>query len=535
MDVTLYAIAKNEEKNVENFIKNSKYFSKTVVVDTGSSDKTVQLLRDAGIEVYEAPFTDEEFDFSLARNTALSLVDTEWAFSLDFNEDLEDFEELTNFKDLEMILEDLTLLQHQRYDISDDNPQPKLGEGAHPRFHRTENYTWKRAVHEQPLFIPTNSHPKEKILETSFKVIKKIERTEQKEKFYLSIAEREFNRCKDDEIADTETIYYLYYMTLHNEYLKNYKEALNYGLDYLSRSSSLSYFDVGRVEIFLLCSTIFLREFNNVNVATNYVFHSLSEAINLRANNPDSYKNLTKKSLISLIKMGKVLQNPDIIIFASSLLKDQSFSIERKNAIEYLFYNDLSEFPPSKWSDNGDILKYLTNTLMESPTVVSFGVDWGYPVFLFARERTGHVYGIQSFNTEDNVRYPFLNKKREQMRLEDFMTFINSSPEEAVKTWDKKIDILHLGGDTIINYEDLKKNYETWSKFVDFNGVVLFYGSCIESVYNQTDDEIVENGIKKLFEEIDLPKCNFVFGNGLGIVSHNKEIIEKIEDQFNIN
>jgi len=55
MNITLYAIAKNEEKNIEKFIENSKKFSHTVVVDTGSTDNTVQLLKDAGIEVHEHP------------------------------------------------------------------------------------------------------------------------------------------------------------------------------------------------------------------------------------------------------------------------------------------------------------------------------------------------------------------------------------------------------------------------------------------------------------------------------------------------
>ena len=91
MNITLYAICKNEEKNVKKFIDNSKKFSHTVVVDTGSTDNTTQLLKEAGIEVYEHPQTKEEFDFSVAKNTALSYVKTDWAFSLNFSEDVDDF------------------------------------------------------------------------------------------------------------------------------------------------------------------------------------------------------------------------------------------------------------------------------------------------------------------------------------------------------------------------------------------------------------------------------------------------------------
>ena len=91
MKVTLYAIAKNEEKNIEKFLKNAKKFSDVVVVDTGSTDNTVQLLKDAGIKVYEHPQTREEFDFSVARHQALSYVKTDWAFALDFNENIDEF------------------------------------------------------------------------------------------------------------------------------------------------------------------------------------------------------------------------------------------------------------------------------------------------------------------------------------------------------------------------------------------------------------------------------------------------------------
>ena len=126
MKITLYAIAKNEEKNVSKFVEISKKFDDVVVVDTGSTDNTIQLLRDAGVKVYEHPQTREEFDFSVARNQALSYVETDWAFSLDFNEDLDEFFS----QGLEVICNEFTSFKHQRYDKIDDQ-EPTLGQVSH--------------------------------------------------------------------------------------------------------------------------------------------------------------------------------------------------------------------------------------------------------------------------------------------------------------------------------------------------------------------------------------------------------------------
>ena len=187
MNITLYAICKNEEKNVEKFIETSKKFSHTVVVDTGSTDKTVELLKEAGIEVYYHPQSREEFDFSKVRNQALSYVKTDWAFSLDFNEDVDEF-----FPEgLGVISTEFTGFNHERYDKVGDQ-EPTLGQTAHIRFHRTKNYTWVNAVHETPIFIPTEDHLNQSTVDTTIKITKSIQPSVDKQLFYLSICEREY-------------------------------------------------------------------------------------------------------------------------------------------------------------------------------------------------------------------------------------------------------------------------------------------------------------------------------------------------------
>lgn len=155
MNVTLYAIAKNEEKNIEKFIENSNKFSNTIVVDTGSTDNTVTLLRDSGIEVYEHPQKKQEFDFSVARNQALSYVKTDWAFSLDFNETIDDL----YLEGFDVLQDEFTSFKHLRFD-DNGTDEPQQSNEVHVRFHRRKNYKWVNAVHEIPVFVPTEDFRK---------------------------------------------------------------------------------------------------------------------------------------------------------------------------------------------------------------------------------------------------------------------------------------------------------------------------------------------------------------------------------------
>ena len=87
--ICAYAIAKNEEKNIARFIEQTKLFDQVVVLDTGSEDRTVELLKESGVKVEEKIY--DEFNFSEARTKSMELADSEveWFMWIDFNEKLE--------------------------------------------------------------------------------------------------------------------------------------------------------------------------------------------------------------------------------------------------------------------------------------------------------------------------------------------------------------------------------------------------------------------------------------------------------------
>jgi glycosyltransferase involved in cell wall biosynthesis len=75
MYVTVYTIAKNEEKHVERFMASAKEADAIVVLDTGSEDGTVAKLRELGATVYEETIYPWRFD--VARNRSLELIPPE--------------------------------------------------------------------------------------------------------------------------------------------------------------------------------------------------------------------------------------------------------------------------------------------------------------------------------------------------------------------------------------------------------------------------------------------------------------------------
>ena len=82
--ISLCMIVKNEEKGIERAIKSAKGFAREIiVVDTGSSDNTVQLAQKAGAQVY---FYEWNNDFSAARNFSVSKAGCDWIFVLDADE-----------------------------------------------------------------------------------------------------------------------------------------------------------------------------------------------------------------------------------------------------------------------------------------------------------------------------------------------------------------------------------------------------------------------------------------------------------------
>ena len=85
--VSLTMIVRDEERNLPACLASAAgLFDETVVVDTGSKDRTVEVARSFGARVFEFPWVD---DFAAARNAALGHATGDYAFWLDADDVIE--------------------------------------------------------------------------------------------------------------------------------------------------------------------------------------------------------------------------------------------------------------------------------------------------------------------------------------------------------------------------------------------------------------------------------------------------------------
>jgi len=150
--VSVCIIAKNEEKHIENCLKNLKpYGFEIIVTDTGSTDKTKEIAEKFADKVVDFAWND---DFATARNFCAAQASNNWILSLDCDEyvkniDIPTFRNILQKKYLKYIgtvrLKSLGYTEEgeKRY-ISDDVQ----------RFYNRNFFHYEWAIHEQ--LMPLN-------------------------------------------------------------------------------------------------------------------------------------------------------------------------------------------------------------------------------------------------------------------------------------------------------------------------------------------------------------------------------------------
>ena len=144
-------IVKNEEKNLDRTLEalidlKDKLEYEIIIVDTGSTDRTMDIARKYTERVYEHEWSGS---FSEMRNISLSYCTGDWILVLDADEVLENPEELVNFFESEKSeLFNSATVNIRNYDGNDKRTS---SEASLVRlFRNVKEFKYSGRVHEQP-------------------------------------------------------------------------------------------------------------------------------------------------------------------------------------------------------------------------------------------------------------------------------------------------------------------------------------------------------------------------------------------------
>lgn len=142
--VCVYAISKNEEKFVKRWYESMKEADKVVVLDTGSTDNTVSLLKECGADVYQETIVPWRFD--KARNKSLSLIPKDYDICV--CTDLDEVFEPGWKENLLNAWKDNTTRMRYTYNWSFDEYGNPATTFLLNKIHLRNSYIWTHPVHE---------------------------------------------------------------------------------------------------------------------------------------------------------------------------------------------------------------------------------------------------------------------------------------------------------------------------------------------------------------------------------------------------
>ncbi|MFW9821464.1 MAG: class I SAM-dependent methyltransferase [Candidatus Thorarchaeota archaeon] len=222
-------------------------------------------------------------------------------------------------------------------------------------------------------------------------------------------------------------------------------------------------------------------------------------------------------------KLRKPIQPNEVLIKKFKNLYEKNFFDESLNII----IESIEEKIKSAWRGHHYFALWLVKELQPS-IIVDLGVDRGFSTLIFASQQVGEVYGIDWFKKTnysgklfDDYVPCMRNVKVIQKKFGiKKITIIQAKFSKVAEKWKVPIDILHIDGSHV--YESVKEDYEIWSKFLNKDGVILFH------------DTNAYPGVVKFFNELNLPKFNFLHSYGLGVISKNELLMSKIEEKWNL-
>lgn len=148
-NITVVILTKNEEKDIVDAIRNAqKLTDKVLIVDSGSTDKTIALAEAKSAKVVYRAWDN---DFAAQRNFALQHVDTDWILYLDADERMNDELIADIAKATVSDREALYRFERRNSAFGRDFKYGVLGPDSVVRLFPSKGVKWEGKVHERPV------------------------------------------------------------------------------------------------------------------------------------------------------------------------------------------------------------------------------------------------------------------------------------------------------------------------------------------------------------------------------------------------
>lgn len=223
--ICVYAISKNEEKYVKKWVESMKEADSIYVLDTGSTDNTVNLLKECGVNVTIKEIKPWRFD--TARNLSLDLVpeDTDICVCTDLDEIF-----LPGWrKKLEDSWEEYTTKARYNYNWSLDKNDKPLVNFYTEKMHSRKDYKWTHPVHEILTYI---GNAKEKCVTINDITLNHYPDRNKSRSSYLPLLELS---VKEDPLDDRN----MHYLGREYMYYGMWNEAIDTLIKHLSLEKSV--------------------------------------------------------------------------------------------------------------------------------------------------------------------------------------------------------------------------------------------------------------------------------------------------------
>lgn len=499
------------------------------IVDTGSSDSSKEIVREffdgknIPGEIFDYPFTN----FSDVRNFAISKIKgkADFGFLIDADEELviQDGFDLAKFKK-----------ELGKHDVGMNIVNYGIRYGRKTFFRTSKPFRWEGAVHE--LLVcdsPTTTYTIEGLETIVHPDGHSWTSQSQKEK-YLGHA-----KILEEEVSKSNKTRDIFYAAQsyrdageHEKSIEWYKKRVE-RTDGFGEERYFSQYTIGNlyrdIEKYPESILEYMRCFDLDDMRAEHLTNLITEL--------QEQKCHQVAYMFSKYGMEKYYGKnpyPSRVLFLNEGAYDNTLlALHLRNCkvlgksedVKYLrgkmtideFFNSVT----SAWIGYREFAKWLVEEMNPSVTV-DLGVDYGYSTYALAMGNKGKVYGIDHFEGDPftgirNTR-EFVMDSLEYLKQKGIsnIEIISGNFDRVALGWKKKIDILHI--DEVPT--EIKKDYDTWGKFVKDNGVILLHNT-------QAFPEV-----KEFFNRLDLPKYEFSHSGGLGVVSKNRDIIQKIKDKY---